>query len=141
MFKLVTIATIATMAVADEASDANAAMMKKMLGPKCTMDADVKAKMEAQQAGKPAEKPTEEETKKMMVKMAECDPTKIDDIMCPKKAAIDAEKDAGKKIEMSMKSAGCTMQCMVCTNFPDSLSGASTILMGATIAFAGAALF
>ena len=39
MFKFVTIATIATMAVAETSPDA--AAVKKMLGPKCTMSADV----------------------------------------------------------------------------------------------------
>ena len=39
--------------------------------------------------------------------------------------------------------AACELQCMICMNWPsmEAISGASNILMGATIAFAGAALF
>ena len=143
MFKLAAIATIATIAVAQGPSEEE---IKAMLGPKCTRgtDAEVEAMMK--------------DEAKVKELTAKCE--KIDDIMCPKKADGEAlgkkmgeavlkddfKKEDGdamqKELEaMMMKSMKCTMQCMICSNFPDSLSGASTILMGATIAFAGAALF
>ena len=119
-----------------------------MLGPKCTRgtDEEVEAKF-ADEAVKAA-------------KMKECDPEKIVDIMCPTKAdgealgkkaeeaakkgdmtAEDGEKMMKEAVDMGKKVMKCVTQCMICENFPDSLSGASTILMGATVAFAGAALF
>ena len=55
--------------------------------------------------------------------------------------AEDGEKMMKEAVDMGKKVMKCVTQCMICENFPDSLSGASTILMGATVAFAGAALF
>jgi hypothetical protein len=73
-------------------------------------------------------------------KNGKCKIEKIDDIMCPKLADVDSAKGEKRK-ELGEKVTKCLMQCALCKNFPDSLSGASTILMGATVAFAGAALF
>ena len=149
MFKLAAIATIATFAAAQgPQAEPTKEEMIAMLGPKCTRGTDEEVeKMLADEA-------------KMAEKMKKCDPEKIDDIMCPKKAdaeAIskkameaaskgdakpeDAEKMMKEVEDMMKKGMKCAMQCMICENFPDSLSGASTILMGATVAFAGAALF
>ena len=80
-----------------------------------------------------------EEKKKMITK---CKPENIIDAMCPtKEAAAAAASDEAKLKEVTLQAMRCSAQCMMCKNFPDSLSGASTILMGATIALAGAYLF
>ena len=60
-------------------------------------------------AGKPEPEATPEMTAKMMAKMLECDPKKIDDIMCPKEEAIMAEKDAKKQAALMMGTQKCMM--------------------------------
>ena len=51
-------------------------------------------------AGKPEPEATPEMTAKMMAKMLECDPKKIDDIMCPN---FDAVKALNMKINPPAK--------------------------------------
>ena len=52
MFRFATVATIATMAVAQTSTvGPSAEMIKKMLGPKCTMSAEMTAALEAMEKG------------------------------------------------------------------------------------------
>ena len=80
MFKLAAIATIATYAVAQGPSEEE---IKAMLGPKCTRGTDEEVEASMKDEAKTA------------AKMLECDPDKIDDVMCPGKKDIEA---FGKKV-------------------------------------------
>ena len=115
MFKIVTIATIASMAVAEENK---AALLKKTLGPKCTLRAKSQEEYDGIIAGDDKwagmkNSPMAIDMLKTTNKNGKCKIEKIDDIMCPKLAEVDNAKYEDRQ-ELGEKVTKCIMQCALC---------------------------
>ena len=125
MFKFVAIAVIATVAIAQEEEEVTVELPEGVTMENCMVKDEETMALEA-----------EDETAAAACAVA-CEPVEW--------AEMDEETKEGAAEEMTEEAAammtGCAINCTNCSNFGAVEESASALIMGATVAFAAAALF